>query len=125
MDEERLSLLGEDVVGEEDKECFTTGMAFLQTASQSSSLAGRYVTLLQHLNEEDDQEGNINASQHSELRNTETTQPLGHLQSSVYPWTIESLDLTMEANLDFANFDDWLWETGSFGDPTESTVPSM
>ena len=122
MDEGRLLLLGEDMVDQDNKQCLILGMSFLQSASQSNSLAARYLTILQHLSGENAEAGNINASQRNDLRDAETAQAVGNFQSTVSPWNIEIPGLTLGASLDFANFDDWLWEADPFSDPTMSTL---
>lgn len=125
MDDERLSLLGEDMAGDNDEECLNMGMAFLQTACKSSSLAVRYIYILQHIGGNEDQGGTADAPQRKTNRGLQGSQVLGNMQSGLSPWNIEPHDLLMGAGFDFGNFDDWLWETDPLSDLAKSNMSSM
>lgn len=52
MDDDKRALLGEDVGNHGENDPFSLGMELLQTASQSSRHAARYVTVLQQIGRE-------------------------------------------------------------------------
>jgi hypothetical protein len=125
MDEERLSLLQEDVTGGKNKDCLVMGMELLQAASQSSSLAARYLTALQQLSREDVQLRCANASQRSDVTENDNSRGLTDFQNSTLPLGIDPLDPIWGTNLDFGNFDDWLSGAELWGDSSTSAAAFM
>lgn len=117
MDEARLSLLQEDAAGGKDRDCLIMGMEFLSVTSQSSSLAARYLTVLQQLGGEDVQSRRGQALQRSDdVAESENTRGLADFQNGMPAMGIDSLDPIWGINLDFGNFDDWLSGSGLGGD---------
>jgi len=120
MDEERLSLLQEDLADEKDKDCLIMGMELLRAASQSSSLAAHYLTMLQPLNGEDVHLRRANASHRSDVAENDYSQGLADFQNGMLPVGIVPLDPLWGVNLDFGDSDDWLSATELWGDSLTS-----
>lgn len=125
MDEERLSLLQEDVADGKDEDCLITGMELLQAASQSSSLAKRYLAALQQLSGEDAQSQYTNASQHNDVVQNDNSRGGVDLQNGIVPLGLDPLDPLWGINVDFGNFDNWLSGQELWGDSSTNAYNSM
>jgi hypothetical protein len=108
MDDERLSLLQEDMTGGKDKECLIMGMELLQNASRSSNLAARYLIIFQQLSGGDVRLRSANALQRSDVTENNISEGLAHLQNGMLPFDIDTLDPVWGIDYDFVGFDDLL-----------------
>lgn len=107
MDEERLSLLQEDVTDRKHKDCLNTGMELLHTASKSSSFASRLLAALQQLSREN-AELRHTISQPSDITEDDNSRGVADLQTSLPPFGIDPLDPLWGINIDFGDFNEWL-----------------
>ena len=126
MDEERLSLLQENVAGSKDKEeCLIMGMDLLQAASQSSSLVVRYLTSLQQLSGEDVQTRRTNESQRDDIAENNSSQGMSDVQNGTLPFGIDYFDPVWPNDLEVGNFDDWLAGAELWADSSTSAAAFM
>ena len=125
MDEDRLSLLQEDVSDEKDRDCLIKGMGLLQAAKQSGSLAARYLTVLQQLRGENVQPRCTNTPQRSDVTEHGDSQGPVDFHNSLLPVDINPLDPIWDINLDLGNFDGWLSGAELSGDSSKSADTFM
>lgn len=117
MDKERLSLLHEDPAGGKDRNCISMGMEILNTASQCSILAARYLAALQQLGGEDIRTRGVSVLQRGDgVVENDNIGRLADFQNGMPPSGIDPLDPIWGINLDFGNFDDWLSGAELLGD---------
>ncbi|KAJ9614041.1 hypothetical protein H2200_002177 [Cladophialophora chaetospira] len=115
LDNEKLSLLQEEVAGGRDKECLVLGWDFLQAASQTNSFAGRYISALQQLAGEKLPSRYATSLKQNEGPGIDNSHELGELQGYGLPEEFDPLDPVWGINLEFGNFDDWLPSAELFG----------
>jgi hypothetical protein len=125
MDEERLSLLREGAAGGKNKDYLTMGMELLQAASQSNSLAARYLSVVQQLGGDDVDLRDFNPSLRSDVAEPDNPHGLSDFQNGMISLEIDPLDPLWDINLDFGNFDDWLSGAELWGNSSTSANTFM
>src|ERR1700753_2910615 len=85
MDEERLSLLQEDVAGGKGRDCLVVGVQLLQAARQTSSLAARYLATVQKLGGDNAHLRCTTASQRSAVAEPDNSREAADFQDGIPP----------------------------------------
>ena len=125
MDQDERSLLGESMDNDKEDDCYQMGMELLEAACQSSSLAARYVAILQQLRGErikrDSYTGERNHGAPAPKASASQTDDYcvaADSECDMAEWVFNPSDPVFESYLDFTDLDGLLFGTGSLGAPS-------